>query len=431
MKQILKTVIKDFHVRPLPVFRPRQLEVPLDSGKIVTVTGPRRAGKTWYFFQLMSRLESMGVKKEQCLYLNFEDERLELDNDYDQILSAYLELYPQQALEEVYFFFDEIQELPNWEKYVRRLYDTVSRNIFLTGSNARMLSMEIATALRGRSLTFEIMPLSFREFLIFQDIDPEERFSTRQKALIENRFEEYLVWGGFPELVNMESRFRPNVLQEYFDVMLYRDLVERYAIRDVSILKYLIKRLVSSFTKEFSVNRFYNDLKSRGMKIGKDSIYRLMDQLFSIYMITYMEKYDPSVVKREMSNRKIYLYDNGFASALNYSFSEDRGKLLENLIFTTLRSSGELYFVKNGFECDFVVFPRLKEPLLVQVTETLHRDNIQREVKGLERARRRTGENARCILISAEVAAPASEIPDWIDVISCVEWLLENQQGLN
>ena len=88
MKQILKTVIKDFHVRPLPVFRPRQLEVPLDSGKIVTVTGPRRAGKTWYFFQLMSRLESMGVKKEQCLYLNFEDERLELDNDYDQILSA-------------------------------------------------------------------------------------------------------------------------------------------------------------------------------------------------------------------------------------------------------------------------------------------------------------------------------------------------------
>ena len=431
MKQILKTVIKDFHVRPLPVFRPRELEVPLDSGKIVTVTGPRRAGKTWYFFQLMSRLESMGVKKEQCLYLNFEDERLELDNDYDQILSAYLELYPQQALEEVYFFFDEIQELPNWEKYVRRLYDTVSRNIFLTGSNARMLSMEIATALRGRSLTFEIMPLSFREFLLFQDIDPEERFSTRQKALIENRFEEYLVWGGFPELVNMEPRFRPNVLQEYFDVMLYRDLVERYAIRDVSILKYLIKRLVSSFTKEFSVNRFYNDLKSRGMKIGKDSIYRLMDQLFSIYMITYMEKYDPSVVKREMSNRKIYLYDNGFASALNYSFSEDRGKLLENLIFTTLRSNGELYFVKNGFECDFVVFPRLEEPLLVQVTEILHRENIHREVKGLERARRRIGENARCVLIAAEVAAPASEIPDWIDVISCVEWLLENQQGLN
>lgn len=431
MKQILKTVIKDFHIRPLPAFRPRQLEVPLDSGKIVTVTGPRRAGKTWYFFQLMSRLESMGVRKEQCLYLNFEDERLELDNDYDQILSAYLEMYPQQALEQTYFFFDEIQELPNWEKYVRRLYDTVSRNIFLTGSNARMLSMEIATALRGRSLTFEIMPLSFREFLIFQDIDPEERFSTRQKALIENRFEEYLVWGGFPELVNIESRFRPDVLQEYFDVMLYRDLVERYAIRDVSILKYLIKRLVTSFTKEFSVNRFYNDLKSRGMKIGKDSIYRLMDQLFSIYMITYMEKYDPSVVKREMSNRKIYLYDNGFASALNYSFSEDRGKLLENLIFTTLRSNGELYFAKNGFECDFVLFPRLKAPMLVQVAETLHRDNIQREIKGLERARRRIGEKARCILIAAEVAVPASAIPDWIDVISCVEWLLENQQGLN
>jgi predicted AAA+ superfamily ATPase len=186
MKQILKTIIKDFHTRPLPEFKPRQLDVPLDLGKIVTIIGPRRAGKTWYFFQLMAGLEARGIKREQCLYLNFEDERLELGGSYDQILDAYLELYPEQELDEIYIFLDEIQELPNWEKYIRRLYDTVSRKIFLTGSNAKMLSKEIATSLRGRSLSFEIMPLSFHEFLLFNDIDPADRYSTKNRALIQN-----------------------------------------------------------------------------------------------------------------------------------------------------------------------------------------------------------------------------------------------------
>jgi len=424
MKQVLKTIIKDFHTRPLPEFKPRQLDVPLDLGKIVTIIGPRRAGKTWYFFQLMAGLEALGIKREQCLYLNFEDERLELGGSYDQILDAYLELYPEQELDDIYFFLDEIQELPNWEKYVRRLYDTVSRKIFLTGSNAKMLSREIATSLRGRSLSFEIMPLSFHEFLLFNDIDPVDRYSTKNKALIQNSLEEYIVWGGYPELVHIETRFKPEVLQEYFNVMLYRDLLERYEVRNASVIKYLIKRLIASFTKEFSVNKIYNDLKSRGMKISKDSIYRLIDQIFSIYMVDYIEKFDPSVIKREMSNRKIYLYDNGFASATNYSFSKDRGKLLENLVFASTRSKSDLYFLKNGYECDFVVLPRDKAPVLIQVTEVLHQDNLARELKGLEKARKRI-KNGRSVLITTEVAVPTAVIPEWVEVKTAVEWLLE------
>lgn len=424
MKQVLKTIIKDSHTRPLPEFKPRQLDVPLDLGKIVTIIGPRRAGKTWYFFQLMADLEAQGIKREQCLYLNFEDERLELVGSYDQILDAYLELYPEQELTEIYIFLDEIQELPNWEKYVRRLYDTVSRKIFLTGSNAKMLSREIATSLRGRSLSFEIMPLSFYEFLLFNDIDPADRYSTKNRALIQSSFEEYLVWGGYPELVHIETRFKPEVLQEYFNVMLYRDLMERYEVRDASVVKYLIKRLIASLTKEFSVNKIYNDLKSRGIKTSKDSIYRLIDQIFSIYMVAYIEKFDPSVVRREMSNRKIYLYDNGFASATSYSFSKDRGKLLENLVFTSIRSKGDLYFLKNGYECDFVVLPKDKAPLLIQVTEVLHQDNLGRELKGLEKARKRI-KDGRSVLITAEAAVPTAVIPEWVEVKTAVEWLLE------
>lgn len=425
MKQILKTIIKDFHSQPLPSFKPRQLQVPLDLGKIITIIGPRRAGKTWYFFQLMTELEELGKQRQQFLYLNFEDERLEFETNYDQILDAYLELYPEQKLNEIFIFFDEIQELPDWEKYTRRLYDTVSRKIFLTGSNAKMLSKEIATSLRGRSLSFEIMPLSFYEFLHFQDIDSQDRYSTRNRAKIQRSFDEYLIWGGYPELVDIDIRFKPDVLQEYFNVMLYRDLMDRYEIRDTSILKYLVKRIIASFTKEFSVNKLYNDLKFRGIKIGKDSIYRLTDQIFSIYMVTSVEKYDLSVVKREMSNRKVYLYDNGFAAATHYAFSEDRGKLLENLVFTRLRASEkDIYFLKNGYECDFVVFPRTEKPIFIQVTEVLHQDNFNREVTGLEKARKRI-KNGRSLLIAGELSTPINEIPEWIEVKTITDWLLE------
>ncbi len=424
MKEVLKTIIRDFHTRPLPAFTPRQLQVPLDLGKIVTIIGPRRAGKTWYFFQLMAELHAQGVGREQCLYLNFEDERLELDGGYDRILEAYLELYPEQDLAGIYLFLDEIQELPNWEKYVRRLYDTVSRKIFLTGSNARMLSRDIATALRGRSLSFEIMPLSFQEFLSFNNIDAADRYSTKNRALIQRSFEEYLVWGGYPELIHIEERFKAEVLQEYFNVMLYRDLMERFDLGDASLVKYLIKRLIASFTKEFSVNRIYNDFKSRGIKIGKDSIYRLIDQIFSIYMVASVEKFDPSVVRREMSNRKLYLYDNGLASAIDYSLAKDRGKLLENLIFTAVRSQGDLYFLKNGYECDFVLLSRDDEPTLIQVTETLHQDNVKRELRGLDRARKRMG-SGRCLLITTEITVPAPRLPEWLAVKTPAQWLLE------
>ena len=430
MKQILKTIIKDFHLKSLPPFKPRHLVVPLDLDKIITIIGPRRAGKTWYLFQLMASLEKLDIKREQILYLNFEDERLDLDTGYDQILDAYLELYPDQKLDELYIFFDEIQELRDWEKYVRRLYDTISRKIFLTGSNAKMLSKEIASSLRGRSLSFEIMPLSFSEFLSFKSIDSKDTYSTKNRAKIQNSFEEYLTWGGYPELVDMETRYKANILQEYFNVMLYRDLMDRYEIRDASILKYLIKRLIGSFTKEFSINKLYNDLKSRGIRIGKDSIYRLMDRIFSVYMVTYVEKYDPAVVKREMSNKKIYLYDNGIASAIRYAFSEDRGKFLENIIFTGIRSTTEaVFFLKNGYECDFAVFPETDKPILIQVTQTLSQDNLSREINGLEKAGKKI-KNSRRLLIAGEVSVPSDSLPKWVEVKTAYEWLLEYPEDL-
>ena len=424
MKKILKRIIKDFHNRPLLNFKPRQADVPLNLNKVITIVGPRRAGKTYYLFQLMAELEEQDIARSRILYINFEDERLELKGRHDLIIEAYLELYPELDLSLAYFFFDEIQELDMWEKFVRRMFDTVTKKIFLTGSNAKLLSGEIATSLRGRSLSFEIMPLSFKEFLSFKEIDAQDTYSTKNSSLIQKAFEEYFLWGGYPELVEIEERFKPQVLQEYFNVMLYRDLLERYTIKDVSILKYLMKRLIASFTKEFSVNKLYNELKSKGISISKDRIYRMVDQIFSIYMMAYVEKYDPSVIKREMSNKKIYLFDNGFAAVTQYSFFEDRGKLLENLVFAHLRAqTDEIYFLKNGWECDFVAFIAGKQPLIIQVTEYLNSDNLNREIKGLKMAEKRIP-NSKSLLLTAEVDQTIN-LPDWCDVMPICTWLLE------
>jgi len=204
MKTQLKRIIADFHQTVLPDFRRRRLDVPLDTGKIIILVGPRRAGKTYYLFQLMQGLESAGIPRQEMLYINFEDERLDLEGENDLIFDAYRELYPAQDLSRVYLFFDEIQELPNWEKFVRRVMDTISRRLVLTGSNSRFLSREIATSLRGRGISFEILPLSFAEYLSFSGLPADPPVSSKDRALVGRAFEKYCFWGGYPELVEID-----------------------------------------------------------------------------------------------------------------------------------------------------------------------------------------------------------------------------------
>ncbi len=424
MKNLLKRIIADFHQRPFPAYIPRDLAIPKDLDKIITIVGPRRAGKTYYLHQLMDEQQRRGLERRQMLYLNFEDERLELEGRHDLILEAYWELYPELDMAQTFFFFDEIQGLDKWEQFIRRMYDTITRRIFITGSNARFLSAEIATSLRGRSLAYEIMPLSLHEYLRFKEIDSRDMHSTRNTARISHAFEEYLVWGGYPELVSIEPSLKTEILHEYFNVMIYRDLVERYDIRNVSVLKYLLKRMISGFTKEFSVNKLYNDLKSHGRAISKQHIYDLMDAIFSVYMLAQVEKYEPSVIKREMSNKKIYLYDNGFASVTQYTFFEDRGKLLENLVFAHLRrQSDQIFFAKNAWECDFAVFFKSQPPLLIQVAHRVSPDNVRRETKGFEAALKTTP-GGECLLLFEDREAGV-RLPKWIKAAYVKNWLLD------
>ncbi len=384
-KSILKEIIVSFHNSDLPSFYKRDLIVPLHTNKIISLIGPRRSGKTFFFFQTIAEL-TKNTEKENIVYINFEDERIELKKENLQlIIESYLELYPDKNLKNVWFFFDEIQNIEGWDKFVRRIYDNYSKKIFITGSNSKLLSREIATSLRGRTISYEIYPLSFREFLKFKNfkLQKNDFYDTRKRAKIKKYFTEYFLYGGFPEVVFIkDDKLKIRILQEYFNVMIYRDIVERYNIKNTPVLKYFLKRIIENIGKPLSVHKIYNELKSQGYKIGKTFLYEFIEMFKNAYIIFPTKKYSFSVLKTEFSPQKTYVIDNGLVNAVTFSYKNDYGKLLENLLAKEIKNSGfELFSHKNKYECDFII--RKKDEIIpVQVSYKFsHEGTRSREVK--------------------------------------------------
>lgn len=387
-KDFLKTIIIDNQSRVLPKLWERKLKLPLESGKIVTLAGVRRSGKTYHLFNLINKLKSQGIPPYKILYINFEDERLDLSaEELDFILQSYQELYPEIKFSECFFFFDEIQEVEGWEKFIARLYASVSKQIFITGSNAKLLSREIATALRGRTITFEVYPLSFTEFtnIISPGLNPNR---SADKAKLLNLFEQFMNQGGFPELIRQDDDLKEKILQEYFNVMVLRDLIERYQISQASILKYFCKRVIGNSAGEFSVNKIFNELKSQNYQISKDTLYTYQDYVEAIYLTRFINKYSHSVVKAEMSQKKSYVIDQGLGVALDYKLSQDKGRLLETTIALELIKQGkQIAYQQNGSECDFVVIEKGKVINVIQVAKDItDQETKNREIKGLVQA---------------------------------------------
>ena len=386
-KTLIKQLIADFHTAPIRTLVERDIVLPLDIEKIVVVTGMRRTGKTSLLLNAIQTLRQR-LPVEQLIYLSFEDERLNLQTaDLDLILQAYRELYPDRDLAQCYFFFDEVQEIQGWEKFIRRLDDSVTRHLYLTGSNSKLLSSEIATSLRGRCINFEVFPLSFSEFLRFKKVEPD-LVTSKGKALIYTHFEQYLIQGGFPELVAIESAdIRRKILQDYFDVMLFRDVIERYQEGNIAALKYFLKRLLESVSSPLSMAKIHNEMKSVGLKVGKNSLHDYLAMSEAVYFALIANKYDPSIVRQSMAEKKGYIIDNGFLTQLTLRYQQDHGKLLENLIAISLRRQTlNLSFVKGSQECDFVF--RTKEGMIpLQVSYDLsHPDTLARELNGLVKA---------------------------------------------
>lgn len=384
-KDLLKTIIVDNQNRTYPESWERELVVPIDTGKIITLSGVRRCGKTYHLYNLITKLLERGVERERIVYLNFEDERLDLKtHDLQEIVTGMRELYPDMDLAECYFFFDEIQEVDGWERFVTRLYNDTSKHVFLTGSNAKLLSREIATSLRGRALNFQVYPLRFIEFLKIVKPNLDSRQSTDQAKIL-GVLKKFINQGGFPELIREKIEYHQTILQEYFNVMLMRDLVERYDISQSAIIKYFCKRMIGSSGGEISVNKIYLELKSQGYKISKDTLYEYFGYTEAIYMVQLVPKYSHSIVKSELSQKKIYVIDTGLGIAMDYKLSQDKGRLLENMVVMELIKMGkQVSYQKNESECDLVIVERGQVVQAIQVCEQM--DDLEtkkREVNGL------------------------------------------------
>ncbi len=400
-KDVFKQIIAEFHQEPLPKVLDRDVDIPLNTGKIISLVGVRRSGKTYIMFQLIKKLLK-DIPIERILYINFEDERLNVTSqELGLLLEAYKELYPSISLKDTYMFFDELQNVKGWETFVRRVYDRYTRNIYVTGSNSKLLSKEIATSLRGRTLTYEVFPLTFKEFLSFKGFYYKEPdfYNIEKRALLKEKFSEYLFYGGFPEVLFFDDKsLKLKTLQDYFEVMLYRDLVERYSIKNQTALKYFIKRVVENAGSPLSINNVFNELKSQGYRISKDSLYEYLDMLVDIYFLFVIKKYSPSVLKSEFQ-KKAYLIDNGLLNALTFSFKENTGVLLENTMIKELKARGyDVYFFKENKECDIIACHN-KECIPIQITyDTSNPQTRKREIEGLLEASKYIGSRKAMIL---------------------------------
>ena len=406
LKNTFQSIIA-LHQQEIPLnLLERATQLPLDEGRIVTVTGIRRCGKSSLLGLAINRLLKNGVPRERILYVGFDDERfLSMSPDnFDELLQAYREMYPHIAIKDVYMFFDEIQLVKGWELFVLRVYKNYCKHIFITGSTAKMLSEEMASALRGWPDEYREYPLSFSEYLRFKNIEAN-RYTEEGKAVLASAFRTYCEEGGFPEVALTTTKSdKIKILQSYFNTMLFRDMMEHYNIGTPSfVVRYFLKRVMNNLTKPTSVNNIYNDLKSQGLKVSKDSLYLWLDYACNIFMLRKVEKYDKSMVKQRSASAKYYVADIALRNAVLLPESKDDGKALENIVYLNLeRSLGEddgVFYYNDSKECDFVVRRGERVTELIQVCWVLNEENVEREIGGLLAASTFTG-CTKCSIIT-------------------------------
>jgi len=395
MKETIKQILVENQQRFSPSALPRKVKIDTQLPKIQVVTGPRRAGKSSLLsLTIAGLLQQDKLSWDRICYLALEDERLRsAPFEADFILQAFQELHPSNPLmKDVLFVFDEIQYLPNWEAFVNRIHQQISKQVILTGSNSRTLHTEVANVLRGRSLAVELLPLSFSEYLEFRNI----KFSYYGVEAIQSRaaFQDYLVQGGYPETVGMDVSISRNLLQEYFNTTIYRDILDQAYPSSYSYLRYVFHRLASNTGKTTSISKVYNELKSMGYAVSKNSLFDMTRMAEDVYLYKRISRFDASLIRRENSDKKGYFIDNGMLNAIDTGFSANKGALLENLIFWQLyRQYGsiyttDIYYYKDAsHECDFVLYREGGQALPIQVCwQMTTQDTYQRELKGLVKA---------------------------------------------
>lgn len=409
----------------------RDVKLPTDRKKIITIPGVRRCGKSTLMEIAINNLVKDGVARERILWLGFDDERLRnmASEELDEVITSYMEMFPDIPIKDVYMFFDEIQLIKDWEYFVLRLYKTYCKNIYVCGSNATMLSTELSSALRGYPLEYETYPLSFNEYCRFKGINTN-CYLEQDKARLKNAFEEYNKESAFPEIVLTPSKSEQlKLLHGYFDTMLLKDLAEHYKISNTSVVRYFVKRIMANLTKPTSINGIYKDIKSQGLKVGKDDLYLWANYICDIFMFIRISKYDRSLIKEQKSLDKYYCIDNGLRGAVLMPQSNDNGKNLENTVFLQLNRmklpSDRIFYYQGDGECDFVLQRGDSVVQLIQVTWNMADENTrEREIKGILEASVATGCDNLFIITKDEEITITHENKQ-INVVPAWKWLLQ------
>lgn len=397
----------------------------VDIDKIMTIIGPRRAGKTYFLFQIIDGLLQKKINSNQILYINFEDERLSYlkQEDLGRIIEEFYNLFPENKKKKSYFFFDEIQNVSGWPKFLRRIYDKENCKIFVTGSSAKLLSKEIATELRGRTWSYEIFPFNFNEYLKSQgqEVTKKDLYSPKTHIVCKY-FEKYLEGGGFPEVVNLTKEQKVELLQNYYETVLFRDVIERNKLKNIDVVKDVFKELLNNFSRMVSVNKIYKVLKSMNRNVSKDFLYPLLGHLEDTMYCFFVHLYSESTRKRIINPKKVYFIDTGFIYSLIFKKNE-KSWIYENLVAIELFRRGfELNYFQGKGECDFVATDKIKKKKMpIQVT--LDSSN-EREIDGLIECMEYLKVKKGLILTEDE----EKEINKNGYVIQCVpvwKWLLE------
>ena len=398
--------LNNFKSKDIGVIRNVDSEKHLKTKQITVISGIRRCGKSTLLAQFSKEFKNF-------YYLNFDDERLIDFNvgDFDSLMVAWQKEYSAKTI-----FLDEIQNVENWEWFVRRIYEE-GYKVFITGSNAKLLSSELATRLSGRYFKIELYPFSFKEFLNYKKIDYHKK-DTKSKIKVLKNFDYYLKNGGFPEFIqSKDSEF----LKRIYEDVLYKDLLIRFNIREVKAFRQLADFLFTNFTKEISYNSLKNVLGFKSVTSVKNYVEFIQES----FLVFELYKYDYSLKKQYVSDKKIYIIDNGIRNVIAFSFSADRGKLLENLVFLELKRRGEeIYYFKDKKECDFIVREKNKIKAVIQVTDNLNDGDKDRELSGLLAAMEKFKLKEGLILTKDQ----EDEIKSGKSIINIVpvwKWLLE------
>lgn len=361
----------------IPGYVPRSplfstLPEPNKRNLIYPIIGVRRCGKTFYLFQLMDELLRSGVPANRMLYFPFDDDRLEPKDEStaSRVLDAYFKLVPD-AREGCYLFFDEIQEAPNWEAFVRRAAEQYNTTVVVSGSSSKLLSTDIPTKLRGRTLSHEMWPLSFPEFCLFHNVETGRggARTTFERGVLETALERYLAVGGFPAVQKMSSIDRTHLLQDYADEIVTKDVLERFESASFRAGRRFARSALRSTGLRFSVNKQVAAMRSAGVSLSNNGAYALLDDFEDAHLVFKVSDYTLSIRDNPKSSYKVYAIDPGLALAVAPANHIDLGQRLETAVFIELmRRYGSLrdnviasYSSKSCPEVDFVVGDMLLE----------------------------------------------------------------------